>query len=197
MRLGLPRTELDVWRTKDGHLAVIHDDKVDHLTDGHGRVEEMTLVEIKALNCPQGQKIPTLQEVIDLCKEKIDLQIELKGKGTPRPVNDLIVKNGIEKKVLITSFDINLLQEMRKINPLIKMGLLFGNIPVLLWGMISRNRLNYICPQADIVTEDMIVYAHAMGVKVYAYHTNDQTVGRRLMWWHIDDIGTDYPELFL
>jgi len=182
--------------SKDGEVIVFHDETVDRVTDGHGKIEDMTLAEIKALNV-QGEKIATLQEVIDLCKGKIDLQIELKGKGTPQPVNDLIIKNGIENEVLITSFNIKLLKEMRKINPRIKMGLLFGNIPVLLWDMISRNHLNYICPKADIVTEDMIVYAHDMGVKVYAYHTNDQFVGRRLMWWQIDDIGTDFPEYFL
>lgn len=125
------------------------------------------------------------------------MQIELKGKGTPKPVNDLIVENGIENNVLITSFDIELLKEMRKINPRIKMGLLFGKTPELLWDMATRTPLNYICPKADIVNEKMIQYAHALGFKVYSYHTNDKDLGLQLIKWGIDDIGTDFPKYFL
>lgn len=198
MEIGCQRTELDVWSTRDGEVVVFHDETVERLfPDEHGKIENLTLAKIKELNFWPEYEIPTLQEVIDTCKGKIDLQIELKGKGTPEPVNNLIIKNGIEKNILITSFDIELLKEMRKINPRIKMGLLFENTPVLLWDMVTRIHLNYICPKADIVTEEMVKIAHAMRVKVYAYHTNNIESGFKMLNLSVDDIGTDFPNLFL
>ncbi len=188
-----------MWITRDGEVIVFHDETLGRIfpNEHEEKIESLALAEIKELNFWPENEVPTLQEVIDLCKGKIDLQIELKGKGTPKPVNDLIVKNGIENHVLVTSFDIELLREMKKINPRIKMGLLFENTPDLLWDMVTRIHLNYICPKANIVTKKMIGYAHALGFKVYAYHTNLYAQGENLIQWGVDDIGTDFPKLFL
>jgi glycerophosphoryl diester phosphodiesterase len=108
--IGCDRAELDVRSTKDGQIVVFHDDEVSRLTNGVGLVSEMTLSELKKLDCEQGEKIPTLQEVIDVCKNKIDLQIELKADGTPELVNDIVLKNDIQDQVVITSFHDNLLK---------------------------------------------------------------------------------------
>jgi glycerophosphoryl diester phosphodiesterase len=102
IELGCDRAELDVRLSKDGEIFVMHDAAVDRTTDGHGLVAEMTGDELKNLNCPSGQKIPTLQEAIDVCKGKIDLQIELKaGEGLAEKVNGLITKT---RSILKSSF---------------------------------------------------------------------------------------------
>ena len=113
IEIGCDRTELDVRLSKDNEIIVIHDDEVSRVTDGKGIVKELTLREIKEFNYPDNQKLSTLQEVIDLCKNKISLQIELKAEGTPQLVNQLVLKNGIENEVVVTSFDLNLLQETK------------------------------------------------------------------------------------
>ena len=77
--LGVDQIELDVHLTRDQHLVVIHDTTVDRTTDGQGAVADFTLEEIKRLDAGKGERIPTLQEVIDLVRGKVVLQIELKG----------------------------------------------------------------------------------------------------------------------
>lgn len=197
IKIECQRTELDVWITADDHVVVFHDETLGRLFPGDNRrIENLTLAEIKVLDL-QGQKIPTLQEVFDICKGKIDLQIELKGRGTPQPVNELIVKNKIESEVLVTSFNIDLLKEVKKINPALKVGLLFEKTPEQLWCIATQTLLNYICPKADMVTEEMVKIAHAMCVKVYAYHTNNIESGFKMLNLSVDDIGTDFPNLFL
>ena len=113
IKIGCDRTELDVRLTKDKQVVVIHDKEVSKLTDGTGLVNEMNLLELKKLRCLGNEFVPTLQEVINICKDKIDLQIELKAEGTPQPVSDLITQNGIEDQVFITSFKIDLLVEIK------------------------------------------------------------------------------------
>ncbi|MEM2913929.1 MAG: glycerophosphodiester phosphodiesterase family protein, partial [Candidatus Bathyarchaeia archaeon] len=60
--LGVDAVELDVRRTKDNELVVIHDAEVDKTTNGKGLVNMLTLREIKQLDTKKGEKIPTLEE---------------------------------------------------------------------------------------------------------------------------------------
>ncbi|MEW6855030.1 glycerophosphodiester phosphodiesterase [Streptococcus iniae] len=93
--VGADGIELDVHRTKDNHLVVIHDERVDRTSNGIGLVRKLTLNEIKALDVgswfsPQffREKIPTLEEVLDLLVQlnyKGVLNIEIKTDHYPYP----------------------------------------------------------------------------------------------------------------
>ncbi len=70
--------ELDVQRTKDGRLVVIHDETVDRTTDGSGYVKDMTLRQLRALRS-EGERIPTLEEVFALvAAHDVTVNVELK-----------------------------------------------------------------------------------------------------------------------
>lgn len=73
LRIGF---EVDVRRTKDGHLVCVHDDTVDRTTNGHGAVSELTLEQIKRLDAGawfaptfQGERIPTFDEVLTVIEK--------------------------------------------------------------------------------------------------------------------------------
>lgn len=199
IEIGCDRAELDVRLTKDNQVVVIHDDEVSRLTNGTGFVNKMTLSEIKMLNCADNEHIPTLQEVIDICKDKIDLQIELKAEGTPKPVNDLIVRNGLENQVVITSFSPNLLTEIKNLNPKLSIGLLFWENETMadIWNLTASIPLDFLAPFSGIITTDFIARAHDLGKKVYAYRVNEKELGDRLITMGADEIGTDFPKLFI
>ena len=199
IEIGCDRSELDVRLTKDGQVVVFHDKDVSELTNGSGLVSEMTLLELKRLNCRDDEKIPTLQEVIDVCKDKIDLQIELKGEGTPNLVNNLILKNDIVDQVVITSFKIDLLKEIKKINPKLKVGLLFWTDETLadIWNLTDSIPLDFLAPFSEIITMEFVVKAHSFGKKVYAYRVNNKELGDKLISIGVDEIGTDFPKIFI
>ncbi len=82
---GADVVELDVRRSADGHVVVIHDATVDRTTDGHGPVAELTLQELKRLDAGRwfdpafvGESIPTLAEVLAWARGRIGLLLELK-----------------------------------------------------------------------------------------------------------------------
>lgn len=201
IELGCDKIELDVRLTKDKKVIVIHDDDVDRTTDGRGKVAELTLKQIKKFNCEERQKIPTLQEVIDLCKGKIDLQIELKTKGTARRVYDLIVENGILDDVTITSFKTRFLQEMSILNRRINLGLLFEEYiiskKIVLWVIGWLIGINYVCPNYPVVNKKIVNRAHKLGMKVYVFDVKNKKEGEKLINMGVDEIGTDFPKLFL
>ena len=193
--IGCDRTELDVRLSKDNQLVVIHDDEVSRLTDGTGLVNEMTLSELQELKCAGNEHIPTLQEVVDVCKDKIDLQIELKAEGTPQPVSDLIARNGIEDQVVITSFQADLLAEIKKLNPRLRVGLLFRTEEVMadIWNLINSIPLDFLAPFSGIITTEFVAKAHSLGQRVYAYRVNDKELADKLIAMGVDELGTDFP----
>ena len=94
--MGVDMVEIDLKKTKDGHLVLIHDRTVDRTMNGKGKVEDYTLAELKAMQlkngvgCKTRHQIPTLEEVMLLCKGKVMVNID---KGYPlrrRPGDDII-----------------------------------------------------------------------------------------------------------
>ena len=66
LAVGVAAVELDVQLTKDGRLAVIHDETLDRTTNGRGPVRDFTLAELKKLDAGRGEPVPSLEEVFDL-----------------------------------------------------------------------------------------------------------------------------------
>lgn len=197
LEIGCRAVECDVHLTKDGVPVVIHDAKVDRVTDGKGKVCKMTLAQLKALKCPLGQRLPTLKEVIRLCRGRARLYIELKAKGTAEPVVRLIEEAGLVSECLILSFKVGLLKRVKQLNPRIRVNYLFYRKPLRLWKRVKELRLNFIGPRLKIATAKLIEKAHKMNRKVYVYGISSAEAAARMRHWKVDAFCTDFPALFL
>ncbi len=197
IELGCAAVELDVHLTKDGEVVVIHDHTVDRVTGMSGKVRKMDLADLKKLYCPLNQCLPTLQEVIDLCKGRVRMFIELKAKGTPEAVAKLIAENRIEHEVVILSFKIGLLKRIKQLNPKLKVIYLFFRKPLRLWRLVRKIQIDYIGTRLKAATARLVRQAHQIRRRVYVYDVNDVMAGLRLREWKVDAICTDYPILFI
>nr|WP_206205885.1 glycerophosphodiester phosphodiesterase family protein [Thermococcus sp. Bubb.Bath] len=119
---GADGVELDVWLTKDGEVVVIHDDSVDRVSSGTGKVKEMTLEELKSLDFGNGEKILTLEEVFKALPDAI-INVELKDIDAVKKTAELIKANNPER-ILVSSFNIDALREYRKYDAETKLGIL-------------------------------------------------------------------------
>ncbi|MCL4403829.1 glycerophosphodiester phosphodiesterase [Patescibacteria group bacterium] len=90
--LGVDMIELDVHRTRDGRIVVIHDETVDRTTNGSGDIAHMTLAEVKELDAGKGEMVPTLDEVLDLAIGKVIVDIEIKDEGLAESVAEAVKK---------------------------------------------------------------------------------------------------------
>lgn len=102
--LGVDIIEVDVKTTKDGHLILMHDSSIDRTTTGTGKVEDLTLAEIRAfkLKAPYGriseESVPTFEEFLKVVKGKIMIDVDMKTdnvKGILKAVREA----GVEKEV--------------------------------------------------------------------------------------------------
>ena len=193
---GCERVELDVRLTRDQRLVVIHDADIEHTTNGSGLVDSMILSEIQSFSCAQDQRIPTMQEVLDLCSGHINLQIELKAPGTAMALVELLHQRENNNDVLITSFTYDYIQAVQTRDSHLAVGWLVREESEAMWSQLEQNQLTYLCPKGEIITQTMVEQAHALQMKVYAYHVNDKALADQLLAWGVDDIGTDHPEWF-
>lgn len=90
IELGVDQLETDIHLTKDGHLVLIHDNTVDRTTNGTGRVCDMTLEQLQALDLGNGAKIPTLQQLMELVKDHPTITLDLELKEYPLDGHDEI-----------------------------------------------------------------------------------------------------------
>ncbi len=117
IRLGVPAVEFDVRTTSDGRAVVIHDTVVDRTTNGHGAVKDLTFAQIRQLNAGKEERIPTLEEVLDLCVGNVAVQIEVKATGLEHHLALQWERYGARPEVYFTSFDVNHLARIKKIRP--------------------------------------------------------------------------------
>ena len=106
--MGVDMIEIDLHKTKDGQLVLMHDNTINRTTDGKGKVSDYTLAELKKFHLRNGMgrvtfhQIPTLEEVLNLSKGKILINID-KGYDYFKDVYALLEKTGTTDQVVIKS----------------------------------------------------------------------------------------------
>ncbi|UZR98421.1 glycerophosphodiester phosphodiesterase family protein [Chondrinema litorale] len=110
--LGVDVVEIDVRKTKDGHLVCMHDKTVNRTTNGKGKVSDLTLAEIKALRLKSAcgsrgsrQQVPTLEEVMSLAKGKIMVNLDKTEGETVQEAYDILVKTGTVRQAILKGND--------------------------------------------------------------------------------------------
>lgn len=195
--LGADGVELDVTLTRDRVPVVIHDDTVDRTTDGHGRVSELTILEIKQLDAGawtspafNGETIPTLAEVFDALADWLKpggpgrrprgtINVELKSPmigtdGVERQVVNLIVQKNLEDRVIVSSFSPFALARVKSLNPRLVRGLLYDpGLPLY----FRRAWLRFIAaPQALHPEHVMVDAVYMQWARNNKYAVNTWTV---------------------
>lgn len=142
---GAHGVELDVHVCASGEVVVFHDETVERLTDGEGRLEAMTLGELRELRVrgprppdmpeselpePTSSRIPILEEVIETLGPEMLIDIELKGRtgkpdGLELKLLRLVRRMGAGRRVVYTSFNPVRLLRLRRHGWSLPLGMLF------------------------------------------------------------------------
>lgn len=152
---GADWLEMDVQMTKDGALVVIHDETVDRTTNGHGRVDQLTLAQIRALDAGQGEQVPTFDEVIALAKESgVGIMPEAKSThlypGIEAKMVQAVVDADYVDQTVIQSFQPQALDTIHDLNPNIRLCALYGLWHFRLSGA-QPGQARIVCPMAEMV----------------------------------------------
>jgi glycerophosphoryl diester phosphodiesterase len=215
VEMGAPAIELDVKLSADGHVVVIHDQRVDRTTNGRGDVGKLSLEEMQALDAgshfsPQfaGEKIPTLAEVFEEVGTKIFINVELTnyaspGDGLSERVAELVRRHAMQERVMFSSFHPLNLIRMRRLLPSVPSGLLAQQGTHGRWARGFIGRLvtpGNIHPYFDDVDQAFVQSQKTTNHparRIHVWTVNDPQDMRRLFDLGVDGIFTDYPDLAL
>lgn len=203
IRKGGDRIELDVQMSKDGVAVVTHDTSLKRCTGRNAKVYDLTFAEIEQLDAGSwfssrfaGTKIPSLEEVLQLCQGKIDLNVEIKpSKATPTLEAEtirLLREYGFIGHCVITSQSYETLHKVKELAPEIPTGY------ILALGVGNY----YDLPDADFfsiettfITSGMVNQIHLRGKTVSAWTIDREEDARHMMELGADDLITDKPDM--
>ncbi len=194
IELGVDAVELDVRRTKDGKVVVIHDAKVDKTTNGKGSVSELTLNEIKQLVTEKGEKVPTLEEALDFLDRKVKILMELKETGFEEEVLRQIRERGLEKNVVIVSFLEDALRKIREMDEEVETGLIYVRHKNPAKAALDL-RASYLLPLYRFTHTANVRKAHENGLKVIVWTINNPEEVPQYVKKGVDGIASDRPDI--
>ena len=198
--MGATWIECDVHYA-DGHLVVIHDKRLGRTTNGTGSVKEKSFKYLRSLDAGDGEKIPTLDEVLNLIWGKAGINIELKSDDTAQPVTELIQKrvnnNWDINNFLVSSLNHGNIAEVRKLDSRIRIGVLLNGISND-FSQITKDLNAYSVNQnIKFIENEFVMQAHNLGLKVFVYTVNESNDIKRMDEMGVDGVFTDYPDRVL
>ncbi|RKP58036.1 glycerophosphodiester phosphodiesterase [Cohnella endophytica] len=217
VRMGADYIEIDLQQTKDGELIAMHDETVNRTTDGRGKIRNMTLADIKALDAGSwfndkrpmyareeyaNEKVPTLREIFETFGKDTHYMLETKSPddnpGLEEKMWALVQEFDLADHIAVQSFSKESLQKIRAWDDNV---VLFQ----LLWynrhALISDAKLNDIRSYANGVganflriDENFVRKVKAAGLLMFPYTVNYQVNMDKALLWGADGIHTDYPD---
>ncbi len=192
--------EVDLHRTRDGAVVVAHDAGLERI-GGRGEIGEATLAEVRALDAGGGQRVPTLDELLDLVGPRIPLNLELKqgGRGAypglPAHVASAVRARGLEERTLYSSFYDPVLHELRRADPEARIALLISRRAPEGW--LARARAlgaEAVNPELPLVDRAFVERAHGEGLAVYVFTVDALEEMERLLALGVDGLFTNVPD---
>ena len=197
--LGADGVELDVRRTVDGQLVVIHDASVDRTTDGTGRVAALTLDQLRRFDAGRkfgppfrGERIPLLSKVFEALGGRLLVDVEVKAAGVEAALLDLIKKMQMVDSVLISSFDAQVVAHVRDLAPEMPAGLLQSAADP--YAAVSVRATAYL-PEVTALTADVVASCRSHGLRVITWTVRTEEEARQALRVGVDGIIADDPTL--
>jgi len=191
-KLGADYIELDVRRTKDDKLIVIHNANL-KICGSKAKVRKLTLKQIKQYKLPNKQKIPTLAEALNVIDKAF---IEIKVKGIEEKVIEIIKAKKMLKKVVIISARSGVVKKIKEIAKVKTGRLIFKRVTrdsEMIKRALSENA-DYVCPPFSKVDAAFVKKAHQQGLKVFTWTLNKPKKIKLAKEYKVDAIGSDSPD---
>ncbi|MEU5273955.1 glycerophosphodiester phosphodiesterase family protein, partial [Streptomyces hygroscopicus] len=200
---GADWVETDVQFTKDGHPILMHDATVDRMTDGTGRVDQLTADEISRLTVKGGGHVPTLEEALASLKSRAArLLLEIKGQQTSAAVEralKLVAEAGMTERTVVQSFDEDVVRDTSASSYKTKVALLRSQLdpdPVATARTLALSayavKFNGLSSRPAVVDQ-----LKAAGIEVFVWTVDGESEWQLATSWGVDGVITNRPERFL
>jgi glycerophosphoryl diester phosphodiesterase len=192
--LGVDMVECDVHVSRDGQLVVIHDATLDRTTSGHGPVRERTLAEIQALDAGEGERVPTLDEL--LAAVSLPVVVEVK---TPAALPGLLAlyqrRPDLRERLWPISFGHAIIRELTRQVADLTAGVLYAGSPIEPWLLAEHAGAKILLPALETVSRGEVEAAHAHGLYLSVWTADRQEEFAYCSEIGVDGIASNRPDL--
>ena len=192
--------EVDLHRTRDGEVVLVHDAELARI-GGRGEVEEASLAEVRSLDAGAGERVPTLDELLDGFGSRIALNLELKQAsggpyaGLPALAAAGVRRRGLLGRTLFSSFYDPVLHDLRRVEPDARIALLLSRRAPEGWPQRARALgAEAVNPELPLVDRAFVERAHGEGLAVYVFTVDPEDEMRRLLELGVDGLFTNVPD---
>lgn len=204
---GADMVELDIHRSRDGKLVVMHDASAKRTTGVPNMVMLMSSRQLTQLDAGgwyhrafEGEPVPLLEDVLTWAKGKIQVNIEVKAAGCEKEIVRLLQAMDLHNETIVTAFDHSVLRTLKKLDPKVRTGALISD---MMQGLDTVRTIaktvnpDAINPAKKLVTPQFVKLAHDLGMAVNVYTVNDPAEMKALITQGVDGIITNYPDRLL
>ena len=192
--LGCHFTEVDVRPTADGTLVLLHDEQVDRTTSGRGSIADLMLDDVQRLDAGNGQKLPTLEEILAVASGRIGLILEFKVQGLAYDVCATVRSSGFKGPVLYASFHHEELQHVRRVDPQALTVALYKRLPEDPVALALRLHATHVGIRIDTITKPLVQHFHNAGLIVFVYTVDNPAAIKRVKMLGVNGIISDFPD---
>jgi len=199
---GADWVEIDVQETADGEVVVSHDSDFMKMAGVGTKVWDITLADLQAIDIGsrfspafKGERVPTLAAVLDACKGRIRVLIELKYYGHDKQLEEKVARlvdaRGMAEQTAVMSLDVDAVGKMKALRPDWKIGLLMS----VSAGNLQTSGADFLAVNARFATRRFVRSAHLSGMKVFVWTVDDASTMSAMMGRGVDGVITNKPAL--
>lgn len=191
---GVEFVEVDLRHTADGTLVALHDATVNRTTDGRGRINRLSLQEVKRLDAGNGSEIPTLEEVLEATTRRTGLLLELKVRNIAIQVVETVRRTNFTGPLLYASFLHDELTHVRKADPGASLMVLFDRVPPASVARAMQYVPSHVGLRHSKATHRLVEAFHRANLHVFVYTPNRPADIERAISLGVDGVISNFPD---
>ena len=199
---GADFVELDVQETADGEVVVFHDSDFMKLAGVGTKIWDATMADLAVIDIGsrfspafKDERVPTLAAVLDACKGKIGVVIELKYYGHDQQLEERVARivdeRGMASRIAVMSLELDQVKKMKALRPSWTVGLLLS----VSAGNLRASGADFLAVNGAFASRRFVRSAHLRGMNVYAWTVNDAATMSAMIGRGVDGLITDKPAL--
>jgi glycerophosphoryl diester phosphodiesterase len=199
---GADWIELDVQETADGEVVVYHDSDFMRLAGVGLKIWDATMADLQTIDIGSrfspafsDERVPTLGAVLDACKGRAGVVIELKYYGHDQQLEQRVARivdeRGMASQIVVMSLELDAVRKMKRLRPDWKVGLLIS----VSAGNLQNSGADFLAVNAAFADRRFVRSAHRRDTKVYVWTVDDASTMSAMMGRGVDGLITNKPAL--